>query len=88
MRIKRIIIIIIIIKEKFQITNPPKVWVSGFLTVDRKGISVSAIMKKLTNGCHFFNIDCKEKFQITNPPKFGSPVFQVLMEMEYQYRPL
>ena len=55
--------------EKFIITNPPKVWVSGFPSVDGNGISVSAIMKKLKNGCHFINIDHMEKFQITNPPK-------------------
>ena len=35
--------------EKFEITDPPKVWVSGFLGVDGNGISVSAIMKKLKN---------------------------------------
>ena len=26
-------------------------------------------MKKLKNGCHFFNIDCTEKFQITDLPQ-------------------
>ena len=26
-------------------------------------------MKKLKNGCHFFNIDCTEKFPIVDPPK-------------------
>ena len=31
--------------EKFQITDPPKVWVSGFPSVDGNGISLSAIMK-------------------------------------------
>ena len=56
--------------ENFQITNPhPKVWISGFPSVDGNGISASVIMKKLKNGCHFFNIDHTEKFQITNPPK-------------------
>ena len=54
--------------ENFQITNPPKVWVSSFLGVDRNGISVSAIMKKLKNGCHFINIDHMQNFQITTPP--------------------
>ena len=29
-----------------------------------------------------------EKFQITDLPKFGSPVFQVSTETEYQYQPL
>ena len=48
--------------EIFQITDPPKVWVPGFLGVDGNGISVSAIMKKLKNGSHFVNIDCMENF--------------------------
>ena len=55
--------------EKFQITDPPKVWVTGFLSVDGNGISVSAIMNKLKNGQHFVNIDHKEKCQITGPLK-------------------
>ena len=56
--------------EKFQITDPPpKVWVSGFLSVDRNGILVLAIMKKLKNGHHFININHMETFQITDPPK-------------------
>ena len=54
--------------EKFQITDPHNVWVSGFLSVDGNGISVLAIMKKLKNGHHFININHTEKFQITNPP--------------------
>ena len=74
--------------EKFQITNPPKVWVSSFLSVDRNGISALTIMKKLKNGCHFFNINHMEKFQITDQPKFGSLVFQVSTGTEYQHQPL
>ena len=37
--------------------------------VNGNGISPSAIMKKLKNGCHFINIDCTEKFKTTDPPK-------------------
>ena len=75
--------------EKIPITDPPPVWVSGFPSFDGNGISVSAIMNKLKNGCHFFNIDHTEKFPITDPPpKFGSPVFQVSTETEYQFWPL
>ena len=37
--------------EKFQITDPRKVWDSGFPSVDGNGISVSAIMKKLKHLC-------------------------------------
>ena len=55
--------------EKFQITDPPKLWVSCFPSVNGNGISVSAIMKKLINGCHIINIDCTEKFQFTDPPQ-------------------
>ena len=54
-----------------KITNRPKVWISGFPSVDRNGISVLAIMKKLKNVCHFFNINLTEKFPITDPTKFG-----------------
>ena len=57
--------------EKFQITDPPKVWVSSFLIVDRNGISVSAIMKKLKNGSHFVNIDHMEKFKLPTPQSLG-----------------
>ena len=59
--------------EKFRKLNRWKIHVSSFLSVD--GISASAIMKKLKNGCHFINIDRMEKFQITNPPKFESLLF-------------
>ena len=62
--------------EKFQITNP-KVWVSGFLSVDRNGISALGIMKKLKNGHHFVNINCTEKFQITNPKVWVSGFLSV-----------
>ena len=44
--------------------------------------------EKLKNGRHFVNIDRMEKFKITDPPKFGSLVFRVLTEMEYQHQPL
>ena len=53
--------------EKFRKLNQWKIHISSFLSVD--GISASAIMKKLKNGCHFININCTEKFRITDPPK-------------------
>ena len=74
--------------ENFQLPTPPKVWVSHFLSVDRNGISVLAIMKKLKNASLSINIDHTEKFQIPTPPKFGSPVFRVSTETEYQCWPL
>ena len=65
-------------KKKFQNTEPPlpKVWVSGFPSVDGNGISVLAIMKTLKNGHHFVNVNHMEKLQITDPsPKFWSLVY-------------
>ena len=59
--------------EKFQITDPPKVWVSSFPSVNGNRISASAIMKNLKNGSHFVNIDHMEKFQITDPQSLGLP---------------
>ena len=57
--------LISIVRKNFQLLTP-KVWVSGFLSVNGNGISVSAIMKKLKNGCDFFNIDRMKKFPITD----------------------
>ena len=54
--------------EKFQITQPPRVWVSSFPNVDRNGISTSAIMEKWKNGHHFINMHRMEKFQIAQRP--------------------
>ena len=67
--------------EKIQITDhhtpphppPPKVSVSGFLSVNRNGISASAILKTLKNGCHFINMHHMENFQITDPQSLGLP---------------
>ena len=56
--------------EKIQITDhSPQSWVSGFLSVNGNGMSVSAIMKKLKNGSHSINIDHTEKIQSTDPLK-------------------
>ena len=80
--------LILIVWKNFKLLTPAKVWVSSFLSVNGNGISGLAIIKKLKNGCHFINIDCLENFQIMDPSKFGSPVFRVLTDMEYQHRPL
>ena len=59
--------------EKFQITDPPKVWVFGFLNVNVNGISASAIMKILKNGCHFH----KSYGKISNYQPLKVSVFQI-----------
>ena len=66
-----LISLILIVQRKFKLltTPPPKVWVSGFLSVNRNGMSVSAIMKKLKNGSHSVNINHTEKIQSTDPLK-------------------
>ena len=63
------ILFILIVRKNFKLPPPPKVWVSSFPSVNGNGISASAIMEKLKNGCHFINIDHTEIFQITDPPK-------------------
>ena len=70
--------LISIIWKIFKLPTPtPKVWIFGFLSVDGNGISVSAFMKKLKNGCHFFNINHMENFQITaTSPKVWISGFQ------------
>ena len=82
------ILLILIVRKIFKLPTPPKLLVASFPSVDGNGISLSAIMKKLKNGCHFVNIDRMEKFQITNSPKIWVSGFGVSMETEYRHRPL
>ena len=60
--------LILIVLKNFKLPTPPKVWVTSFLSVNGNEISALAIMKKLKNGCYFFNINHTENFQITDPP--------------------
>ena len=64
-----LILLTSIIWKKFQITDPPKVWVSSFLSVNRNEISALAIMKKLKNGSYFVNINHMENFKLLTPPQ-------------------
>ena len=75
--------------EKFQNTDPLKVWVSSFSSVDGNGISPSAIMKKNRKMATISLTSIIQKnFKLPNPQKFGSPIFWVLRETEYQHQPL
>ena len=54
---------------KLPITNPPKVWVSGFLSVNGNTKLVSAITKNGKNGRSAPKTHPRVKLPITNPPK-------------------
>ena len=56
--------------RKFSNYWAPKNWVSSFPSVNRNGISVLVIMKKLKNGYHFINIIWKN-FKLTIPQSLG-----------------
>ena len=62
-------------RAKLPITDPPKVWVSGFLSVDGNAKLVSAIMENGKNGHSTPKMHPRAKLKITVPLKFGSPVF-------------
>ena len=62
-------------RVKLPITHPPKVWVSGFLSVDGNAKLVLAITKKGKNGRSSPKMHPRAKLPITHPLKFGSSVF-------------
>ena len=59
-----------------------------FISVDRNGKLVSAITKNGKNGHSSRKMHPGETFKYRPPLKFGSPVFQVLTEMENWCQPL
>ena len=65
-------------REKLPITDPPKVWVTGFPSVNGNGKLVSAIMENGKNGYSSPKMHPIAKLPITNPLKFGSPHKSVL----------
>ena len=69
--------LILIVWKNFLLLTPPKVWVSGFPSVNGNRISALAIMKKLKNGCHFFNINHTKKCPITKILKNGCHFFNI-----------
>ena len=67
-----------ILEQNFQLPTPPKVWVSGFLSVDGNTKLVSAITengKKMAVAPQKCILE--QNFQLPTPLKFGSPVFWV-----------
>ena len=62
-------------RVKLPITDPPQVWVFGFLSVDGNAKLVSAITENGKNGHSTPKTRPRAKRPITDPLKFGSPVF-------------
>ena len=54
-------------RAKVTITDPPKVWVSSFPSVDRNGKLVSAIMKNQKNGYNSPKMHPRANVPITEP---------------------
>ena len=62
-------------RAKLPITDPPKVWVSGFLSVNGIAKLVLAITENGKNGRSTLKMHPRVKLPITDNLKFGSPVF-------------
>ena len=59
-------------RAKLTITDPPKVWVSGFLSVNGNAKLVLAITENGKNGDSTPKTHPRSKLPITDPLKFGS----------------
>ena len=55
-------------RAKLPITDPPKVWVSGFLSVNGIAKLVSAITENGKNGRSALKTHPRAKLPITDPP--------------------
>ena len=60
-------------RAKLPITDSPKVWVSGFPSVDRNAKLVSAIMENGKHGRSSLKTHPRAKLPITNPPYESVP---------------
>ena len=56
-------------RAKLPITDPLTVWVSGFLSVNRNGKLVSAIMENGKNDCSSPKRILEQNSQLPTPPK-------------------
>ena len=55
-------------RAKLPITNSPKVWISGFPSINRNVNLVSAIMENGKNGHSSQKMHPRAKLAITDPP--------------------
>ena len=58
-----------VLERNFQLLTPPKVWVSGFLSVNGNAKLVSAITENGKNGHSAPKTHPRVKLPITDPPK-------------------
>ena len=58
-----------VLERNFQLLTPPKVWVSGFLSVDGNAKLVSAITENGKNGRSSLKMRPRVKLPIIDPPK-------------------
>ena len=56
-------------RVKLPITDPPKAWVSSFLSVNGNRKLVSVIIENGENGCSFPKMHPRVKLPTTDPPK-------------------
>ena len=56
-----------VLERNFQLLTPPKVWVSGFLSVNGNAKLVSAIMENGKNGRS--SPKTRPRAKLTDPPK-------------------
>ena len=75
-----------VLERNFQLPTTPKVWVSGFSSVDGNAKLVSAIMEIGKNGRSSPKMRPRAKLPITNPLKFRSP-HECVLEQRFSFYP-
>ena len=58
-----------VLEQNYQLPTPPKVWISGFLSVGGNRKLVSAIIENGINGHSSPKMHPRAKLPITDPPK-------------------
>ena len=58
-----------VLEQNFQLSTPPKVWVSGFLSADENAKLLSAITENGKNGRSTPKTRPRAKLPIIDPPK-------------------
>ena len=75
-----------ILEQNFQLPTPPKVWVSGFLSVNGNANLVLAIIENGKNNRSSPKMCPRAKLPITDPLKFWSP-HECVLEQGFSFYP-